>query len=120
MPGTAGWFLAAVHLRFTDDELATLIEMLSLACGVAAWNQKPSADQKVSEYERFESKMLQKAAQQGLGQMIDFDEETQRYQINKEIAEKLGISVNTSKSQFKLAKERLEKIFKQKKISITG
>lgn len=39
---------------------------------------------------------------------------------HKEIAEKLGISVNTSKSQFKLAKERLEKIFKQKKISITG
>jgi len=39
---------------------------------------------------------------------------------HKEIAEKLGISVNTSKSQFRLAKERLEKIFKQKNISITG
>ncbi len=39
---------------------------------------------------------------------------------HKEIAEQLGISINTSKSQFKLAKERLEKIFKQKKISITG
>ncbi len=47
-----------MHIRFTEQELATLVEMLSLAVSVASWNQKPSADQKISEYEEFESKVL--------------------------------------------------------------
>jgi RNA polymerase sigma-70 factor (ECF subfamily) len=39
---------------------------------------------------------------------------------HKDIAEELGISINTSKSQLRLAKERLKKILKQQQISITG
>ena len=39
---------------------------------------------------------------------------------HKEIAKELNISVNTSKSQLRLAKERLQKILKQNRISITG
>lgn len=78
-----------MHIRFTEQELATLVEMLSLAVGVAAWNQKPSADQKISEYENFESKMLEKAAHHGLGHMIEFDEETRRFRVKKEVGEKL-------------------------------
>lgn len=39
---------------------------------------------------------------------------------HKEIAKELGISINTSKSQLRLAKERIRKIMKKKQISITG
>jgi RNA polymerase sigma-70 factor (ECF subfamily) len=39
---------------------------------------------------------------------------------HKEIAKELGISINTSKSQLRLAKERIRKILKKQQISITG
>lgn len=39
---------------------------------------------------------------------------------HKDIAKELGISINTSKSQLRLAKERIRKILKKKQISITG
>ncbi len=78
-----------MHIRFTEQELATLVEMLSLAANVASWNQKESADAKLSEYETFESKMLEKAAHSGLGAMIEFDQETQRFRVKKEVEEKL-------------------------------
>lgn len=78
-----------MHIRFTEQELTTLVEMLSLAVSVASWNQKPSADLKISEYEEFESKMLGKAAQHGLGSLIEFDEELKRFRVKKEIEENL-------------------------------
>ena len=78
-----------MHIRFTEQELATLVEMLSLAVSVASWNQKPSADQKISDYEDFESKMLEKAAQNGLAAIIEFDEETKRFRVKKEVEEKM-------------------------------
>ncbi|MBC7979840.1 MAG: hypothetical protein H7Y36_04695 [Armatimonadetes bacterium] len=78
-----------MHLRFTEQELATLVEMLSLAANVASWNQKESADIKLAEYESFESRMLEKAAHNGLGDLVEFDEETQRFRVKKELEEKL-------------------------------
>lgn len=78
-----------MHIRFNEQELSTLVEMLSLAVNVASWNQKESADQKLAEYEEFESKMLEKAAQNGLGTLIEFDEESRRFRVKKEIEEKL-------------------------------
>lgn len=78
-----------MHIRFTEQELATLVEMLSLAVSVSAWNQKESADVKLANYEAFESKILEKAAQNGLGEMIEFDEETKRFRLRKEVEEKL-------------------------------
>ncbi len=80
---------ARMHIRFTEQELATLVEMLSLAANVASWNQKESADGKLSEYEAFESKMLEKAAHSGLGAMIEFDQESQRFRVKKEVEETL-------------------------------
>ena len=86
----AEWFpTLLMHIRFTEQELATLVEMLSLAANVASWNQKESADGKLSEYEAFESKMLEKAAHSGLGAMIEFDQETQRFRVKKEVEETL-------------------------------
>ncbi|MDE0837228.1 MAG: hypothetical protein OSA84_12855 [Akkermansiaceae bacterium] len=78
-----------MHIRFTEQELATLVEMLSLAANVASWNQKGSANAKLSEYEAFESKILEKAAHNGLGALIEFDQETRRFRVKKEVEEKL-------------------------------
>lgn len=78
-----------MHIRFSEQEMATLVEMLSLAVNVASWNQKDSADQKLSEFENFESKILEKAAHNGLGALIEFDEESQRFRVKKEVEEKL-------------------------------
>jgi hypothetical protein len=78
-----------MHIRFTEKELETLVEMLSLAANVASWNQKPSADAKLAEYEGFESRMLEKAAQNGVGDMIEFDQETQRFRVKKDVEENL-------------------------------
>jgi hypothetical protein len=83
---------APMHIRFTEQELVTLVEMLSLAANVASWNQKESADPKLSEYEAFESKMLEKAAHNGLSDMIEFDEERQRFRIKKDLEENLFYS----------------------------
>ena len=78
-----------MHLRFTDQELATWVEMLSLAATVASWNQKPSADARIAEFEGLESKILEKAAQAGMGDWIEFDEESRRFRVRAEVEERL-------------------------------
>jgi len=78
-----------MHLRLSDQELATLVEMVSLAANVASWNQKESADQQVTAFENLESKILEKAGHSGLGDWIEFDEESQRFRVKAEVEEKL-------------------------------
>jgi len=78
-----------MHLRLSDQELATLVEMVSLAANVASWNQKESADQQVTAFETLESKILEKAGHSGLGDWIEFDEESQRFRVKAEVEEKL-------------------------------
>ena len=80
---------APMHLRLSDQELATLVEMVSLAANVASWNQKESAADKVAEFESLESKILEKAGHSGLADWIEFDEETQRYRVREEIEQRL-------------------------------
>lgn len=74
----------AMHLRFTDQELATLVEMVCLAANVASWNQKPGADEGVGAYEALEDKVLEKAKHAGLGEVIEFDEEKQQHRVTAE------------------------------------
>lgn len=87
---TAGVLLRArMHLRLSDQELATLVEMVSLAANVASWNQKEAASERISAFEDLESKILEKAGHSGLGDWIEFDEETQRFRVKAEIEERL-------------------------------
>lgn len=78
-----------MHLRLTDQELATLVEMVSLAAHVATWNQKEFSRGRVEGFEDLESKILERAGHAGMGEWIEFDEETQRFRVKKEIEEKL-------------------------------
>jgi hypothetical protein len=73
-----------VHLRFTEQELSVLVQMLSLAAEVASWNQKPGSDEGVAEFEGLESRILGKVLQAGFGDIIGWDEEKQRYQLKPE------------------------------------
>jgi len=78
-----------MHLRLSDQELATLVEMVSLAANVASWNQKETANDQVSAFETLESKILEKAGHSGLGDWIEFDEESQRFRVKAEREENL-------------------------------
>ncbi len=86
---TGGLVAARMHLRLSDQELATLVEMVSLAANVASWNQKESASEQVTAFEGLESKILEKACHSGLGDWIDFDEESQRFRVRQEVEERL-------------------------------
>jgi hypothetical protein len=78
-----------MHLRLSDQELATLVEMVSLASNVASWNQKEEANDQVAAFENLESKILEKAGHSGLGDWIEFDEESQRFRVKQEKEEQL-------------------------------
>lgn len=85
LAGTAKrWFPPgpAMHLRFTEEELSTLVEMVSLAAEVASWNERPGSEEGLSCYEALEDKVLEKAKLAGLGEKIKFDEEKQRHHLD--------------------------------------
>ena len=73
-----------MHLRFTEEELGTLVEMVSLAAEVASWNERPGSEEGVAAYEALEEKVLEKAKHAGLGDHIDFAEEKQRHHLSPE------------------------------------
>ena len=73
-----------MHLRFTDSELATLIEMVSLAANVASLNQKPGSEGKVAVFEDLENKLLERARHSGFSNIIEFDDEKQAYRVTAE------------------------------------
>lgn len=78
-----------MHMRLSDQELATLVEMVSLAVNVASWNQKNSAGDRVAAFEDLESKILEKAGHSGLAGWIEFDEESRRFRVRQEVEERL-------------------------------
>lgn len=78
-----------MHLRFSDQEFATLVEMVSLASLVASWNQKETADGGLSAYEDLEHKILERAGHAGMGGWIEFDEERQRLRLRQDVEERL-------------------------------
>ena len=79
----------SMHLRLSDQELATLIEMVSLAADVAAWNRKDGAQHQLGDFENLEAKLLDKAAHAGLGELLEFDAERQRYRLRLDLDQPL-------------------------------
>jgi len=77
-----------MHLRFTEEELATLIEMVSLAAEVGSLNRKPGADANYKTYENLENTLLEKAKLKGFAEIIEFDEEAQQHHVKTEYLSK--------------------------------
>lgn len=73
-----------MHLRLTEQELAVLIEMVSLASNIASFNQRPGSDEGVSAFESVESKVLERAREAGFGANVEFDEEKQLFRLTEE------------------------------------
>lgn len=71
-------------MRFTDDELLTLAEMLTLACWTTFWNHKPGADHGVARYDDLLNKMLTRLQHNGQGQEVEMDPERQRLRLRKD------------------------------------
>ncbi len=77
-----------MQIRLSEQELATLAEMVTLAAWVASWNRQEDAELPFSEYEHLESKILAKTANAGLVEMVEFDEASQRYRLSPEYQER--------------------------------
>jgi len=73
-----------MHLRFTDEELLTLSEMLTLACWATFWNHKPGADDGVARYDDMLDKILTRLQHNGQGAEVELDPERQRLRLRKD------------------------------------
>ena len=71
-----------MHLRFTEEELGALIDMVSLAAEVASLNRRPGAREKFAHFEGLENSILEKVTHLGFGDIIEFDEAQQRYRVS--------------------------------------
>lgn len=72
-----------MHMRFTDEELLTLAEMLTLACWATFWNHKPDADEGVARYDDLLEKILTRLQHNGQGSEVENDPERQRLRLSK-------------------------------------
>lgn len=77
-----------MQMRFTDEELLTLAEMLSLACWVSSFNQLPGSDFKAERYETLLDRVLDRLVQAGMGKLIELDPVSNRPRLKKEFEEK--------------------------------
>lgn len=73
-----------MHLRFTDDELSTLAEMLTLACWATFWNHKPASDEGVARFDDMLEKILSRMKHNGLSGEVENDPERQRLRLRKD------------------------------------
>lgn len=76
--------LLSMHLRFTDEELVTLSEMLTLACWATFWNHKPGSDEGVARFDDMLEKILTRMQHNGQGNQVEIDPERQRLRLRKD------------------------------------
>ncbi|GAA5496567.1 hypothetical protein SAMN02745181_0842 [Rubritalea squalenifaciens DSM 18772] len=77
-----------MQMRFTDEEMLTLAEMLSLACWVSSFNQLPGSDFNAERYEAMLDRVLERLSQLGMGKLIEHDPNSDRPRLTKEFEEK--------------------------------
>ena len=73
-----------MHLRFTDDELVTLSEMLTLACWATYWNHKPGSDGGVCRFDDMLEKILTRMQHNGQGNEVEIDPDRERLRLRKD------------------------------------
>lgn len=70
-----------MHLRLSEDELATLIDMVSLAAEISSLNQKPGSEEQAAAFESLEDKILERARSQGFSDIIEIDPERDKHRV---------------------------------------
>lgn len=73
-----------MHLRLSEDEFATLIDMVSLAAEISSFNQRPGAEDHLASFENLEDKILEKAKNQGFGDIIEIDPERNKHRVTQD------------------------------------
>ena len=72
-----------MHLRVSDDELATLVEMVSLATEMAALNPNDAGQAGYARFEGIENKLLEAAKSTGLAGIVEFDMECGKHRVTE-------------------------------------
>jgi hypothetical protein len=70
-----------MNFRFTDSEILTLVELLSLATLVAEWNQNPAFQHKMAAINSLEDKIFEHLLHAGYTKVVEFNEIEQRHQV---------------------------------------
>lgn len=73
-----------MHLRLSEDELATLIDMVSLAAEISSLNQKPGSEDQAGAFESLEDKILERAQSNGFGDIIEIDPERNKHRVTQD------------------------------------
>ncbi|MCX8240045.1 MAG: hypothetical protein OSB05_14600 [Akkermansiaceae bacterium] len=76
-----------MHLRFTDEELSTLVEMVSLSTEMANLNPNDEGNTGFSRFEAIENKILEAAKNTGMGEIIEYDMERGKNRVTEKFQE---------------------------------
>lgn len=76
-----------MHLRFTDEELATLVEMVSLATEMANINPENEDSIGFERFEGIENKVLEAAKSTRLAAFIEYDSERGKNRVTEQFQE---------------------------------
>ena len=76
-----------MHLRVSDDDLETLVEMVSLATEMAALNPNDAGQAGYARFEEVENKVLEAAKSTGLAGIVEFDMERGKNRVTEKFQE---------------------------------
>lgn len=76
-----------MHLRFTEKELTTLVEMVSLATEMANLNPNDEGNAGFARFEEIENKVLEAAKNTGLGEIVEYDLEREKNRVTEKFQE---------------------------------
>jgi hypothetical protein len=76
-----------MHLRFTEKELATLVEMVSLSTEMANLNPNDEGNAGFARFEEVEHKVLEAAKNTGLAEIIEYDFEREKNRVTEKFQE---------------------------------
>ncbi|MFT6862206.1 MAG: hypothetical protein ACJAVK_000762 [Akkermansiaceae bacterium] len=76
-----------MYLRFTDEELATLVEMVSLATEIANMNPEREETAGFAQFEGIENKVLEAAKSTRLAEIIEYDAEREKNRVTEKFQE---------------------------------
>lgn len=76
-----------MHLRFTDEELATLVEMVSLATEMANMNPNDEGNAGFTRFEAIENKVLEAAKHTGMAEIVEYDVERGKNRVTETFQE---------------------------------
>lgn len=77
-----------MQMRFSDDDLITLAEMLTLACWVSSLNHLPGSDVHAERFEKMLDRILDRMGQMGMNNLLEVDHSNGQIQLKKSFEDK--------------------------------